>query len=201
MALALPVLLAVGLGLALGGRLGNVALLELRAVWLFFAAITLQLVAFPLELFPWRTPETVASALWVLSYVLLLVAAVLNARITGVPVVALGMLLNLVAILANGGTMPVRYEAMHEAGAIDAKVAHGRTVGEPDRVQVLQANSTALTDPSLPWLVDRWAAPEWVPFANVFSVGDVVIAFGAVVIVLAAMGPYRQAFESSDASA
>ena len=185
MALALPVLLAVGLGLALGGRLGNVALLELRAVWLFFAAITLQLVAFPLELFPWRTPETVASALWVLSYVLLLVAAVLNARITGVPVVALGMLLNLVAILANGGTMPVRYEAMHDAG----------------RTQVLQANSTALADPSLPWLVDRWAAPAWIPFANVFSVGDVVIAFGAVVMVLAAMGPYRWAFARSNASA
>jgi hypothetical protein len=68
--------------------------------------------------------------------------------------------------------MPVRLEAMQDAG----------------RVDVVRANSTALTDPSLPWLVDRWAAPDWIPLANVFSVGDVVIAVGAFVLVLAAMG-------------
>ena len=68
--------------------------------------------------------------------------------------------------------MPVSYEAMRDAG----------------RTAVTQANSTALPDPSLPWLIDRWAAPEWLPLANVYSVGDVVIAAGAFVIVLAAMG-------------
>ena len=48
-----------------------------------------------------------------------------------------------------------------------------------------------MSDPSLPWLVDRWAAPDWLPLANVYSVGDVVIAVGAFVIVLAAMGVQR----------
>jgi hypothetical protein len=172
MALALPVVVAVALGLALGGRLATLAQIELRAPWLFLAAIGLQLVAFPLPFFPWTTGETAASVLWVCSYALLVVGAALNARIAGVPIVAFGMLLNLVAILANGGTMPVRYEAMYDAG----------------RVYVAHANSTAMTEPSLPWLVDRWAAPEWIPFANVFSVGDVLIAVGAVVIVVAGMG-------------
>ena len=83
-----------------------------------------------------------------------------------------GMALNLVTVLANRGTMPVRLSAMHGAGRIDA----------------VQANSTAMSHPTLPWLVDRWAAPDWIPLANVFSVGDVVIALGAVVIVLAGMG-------------
>ena len=45
-----------------------------------------------------------------------------------------------------------------------------------------------MSEPNLPWLVDRWAAPDWLSLANVFSVGDVVIAFGAFVIVLAGMG-------------
>jgi hypothetical protein len=49
-------------------------------------------------------------------------------------------------------------------------------------------NSVASAAPHLPWLVDRWPAPEWVPLANVFSVGDVVIALGAVVLVVGAMG-------------
>ena len=88
------------------------------------------------------------------------------------PVVAFGMLLNLAASLANRGTMPVSYQAMRDAG----------------RTAVTQANSTALPDPNLPWLIDRWAAPDWIPLANVFSVGDAVIAVGAVAIVLAGMG-------------
>jgi hypothetical protein len=50
-------------------------------------------------------------------------------------------------------------------------------------------NSIQSADPSLSWLVDRWAAPDWVPLANVFSVGDVVIAVGAFVVVLVAMRP------------
>ena len=172
MSLAFPVLLAVGAGLVLGGRLGALAELSLRAPWLFLAAIALQLVAFPTAFLPWSTEETLASVLWVVSYGLLVVAAVLNRRVTGVPVVALGMGLNLVAILANHGTMPVSYGAMRAAG----------------RSEAVHANSTASSDPTLPWLVDRWAAPDWIPLANVFSVGDVVIALGAFVLVLSAMG-------------
>jgi hypothetical protein len=174
--LAFPVLAAVGLGLVLGGSVGRLADLPLRAPWLFLSAIVLQDLAIPVGILPWRTHEAVATVLWVASYGLLLVAAVLNRRLTGVPIVALGMLLNLAAILANRGTMPVRIEAMHAAG----------------RVAATQANSTALADPALPWLVDRWAAPNWIPLANVFSVGDVVIAVGAVVIVLAGMGVQPQ---------
>ncbi len=172
MALALPVLAALVLGIALGGRLASLARLRLRATWLFFAAIALQLVAFPFAFFPWKTDEGVASSLWLASYSLLIAAAVLNRRIVGVPVVALGMGLNVVAVIANGGTMPVLPEAMHGAGGSHTTLH----------------NSTATPDPSLPWLVDRWAAPDWIPLANVFSVGDVVIAMGAVVIVLAGMG-------------
>jgi hypothetical protein len=176
MSLAFPVLAAVGLGLVLGGSVGRLAELRLRAPWLFLSAIVLQVVAFPVGVLPWRTHEVVASILWVTSYGLLLVAAVLNRRLTGVPTVGIGMLLNLAAILANRGTMPVRIEAMHDAG----------------RVAVTQANSTAFADPALPWLVDRWAAPHWIPLANVFSIGDIVVAVGAVVIVLAGMGVQPQ---------
>jgi hypothetical protein len=170
--LALPVVGALALGLVLGGRLGKLAELPLRASWLFFVAITLQVVAFPFAFLPWRTDGGIASLLWLTSYGFLIVAAFLNRRITGVPIVALGMGMNVAAIVANGGTMPVSHSAMHEAG----------------RTAVTQANSTAMTDPRLGWLVDRWAAPEWVPLANVFSVGDVVVAVGAVVVVLSAMG-------------
>jgi hypothetical protein len=170
--LVYPVLLGVCLGLVLGGRLEALAELPLRKAWLFLVALSLQVVAFPFAALPWTTSDQVATPLWLASYGLLLAGAVLNRHIVGVPVVAAGMLLNLVAILANQGTMPVLHSAMRAAGRTDAH----------------QANSTALSDPSMPWLVDRWAAPDWIPLANVFSVGDVVIAVGALAVVVAGTG-------------
>ena len=172
MSLALPVLAAAGLGLLLGGRLGGLAEIRLRAWWLFFAAFGLQVLAFPFEFLPWRTGHTTASAVWIASYGLLLVAAALNVRIPGVPLVVAGIAANVAAVLANGGSMPVLPEAMRAAG------------GDHTTFN----NSTASAEPHLAWLVDRWAAPEWIPAANVFSVGDVLIAVGAAWIVLAAMG-------------
>lgn len=179
MALALPVLAAAGLGLLLGGKIGALAQVHLRAWWLFFAAIGLQVLAFPFGFLPWQTGETAASALWLLSYGLIVVAGMLNIRLPGVPLVIAGIGANVTAVLANGGTMPVLPGAMRAAGGDHATLN----------------NSTATSEPSLGWLVDRWAAPDWIPLANVFSVGDALIAAGAAWIVLAAMGvgiPWRR---------
>jgi hypothetical protein len=68
--------------------------------------------------------------------------------------------------------MPVLPEAMHAAGyAYD-----------------VHFNSAATASPHLAWLVDRWAAPHWLPGANVFSVGDVLIALGGILFPLGATG-------------
>jgi Family of unknown function (DUF5317) len=172
MAQLLPIAVALPLALLCGGRLGRISSLKLRGLWLFFLAFGIQVVAFPFAFLPWTTGQDAAKVLWLVSYGCLLVGAVLNRRILGAQVVAVGMALNLVAILANGGRMPATPEAMEAAG-LSFAVKH---------------NSVAASDPKVPWLVDRFAAPEWVPLTNVFSVGDVVIAVGAVVLVFAATG-------------
>ena len=49
-------------------------------------------------------------------------------------------------------------------------------------------------------LTDLFAMPGWVPLANVFSIGDVLIGIGAVIAVVAAMhgrGPRRNAHRHS----
>jgi hypothetical protein len=172
MALLLPVALALVLAPLLGGTLRALADLRLRAIWLFFVAFGLQVVAFPFGFLPWETGETPAKVLWLASYACLVAAALLNRAVRGVPLVALGLLLNLSAIVANEGQMPVLPSARDASG----------------HSYLSEANSVADADPALGWLVDRWAAPDWVPLANVFSVGDVVIAVGAFVLVLAVSG-------------
>jgi len=166
--------LGLALGLLLGGRLGRLAELRIRGVWLFYLALALQLAAFPSGLFPWTVGEGLSQGLWLASYGCLVVAALANLCVTGAPIVGAGMLANLVAILANGGEMPMTESARIGAGVGLHEVAN---------------NSVAAADPQLPWLVDRFAAPSWVPVAHVFSVGDVLIIAGIVVLLTAAMGP------------
>jgi Family of unknown function (DUF5317) len=172
MALAWPLLLGLAVAPLLGGRWSRLGELSLRWPALFYTAIGLQLVAFPVSALPWRTPDRAATVLWLGSYALFVVGVIANGRVPGVPLVAVGMVSNIAAIVSNGGHMPALPSALHAAGHFFVK----------------NRNSAMLSHPHLPWLVDRWAAPGWVPYANVFSVGDVLIATGGFVFALAATG-------------
>ena len=49
------------------------------------------------------------------------------------------------------------------------------------------SNSVVMADPALRPLTDIFALPPWVPFTNVFSIGDVLIWIGLVVVIASAM--------------
>jgi hypothetical protein len=172
MVLALPVVVGILLGLLARGDLRRLANLDFRRIELFYAAVGAQILAFPFSFLPWHTSDGAARTLWLASYGLLVCAAVINRHVTGVPVVAAGMVANIVAVIANGGHMPALPRALHAAG-LSLRTHY---------------NSAAVATPHLSWLVDRWAVPRDLGVGNVFSVGDVVIAIGAVVLVVSAMG-------------
>lgn len=104
-----------------------------------------------------------------LSYVVAAVFVWRNRAVPGLTVLALGAFTNAVTISLNGGTLPASAEALRTAGR--SVEADGFT------------NSGVLEDPVLPWLGDVFAVPASVPFANVFSVGDVLILLGAALVV------------------
>jgi Family of unknown function (DUF5317) len=172
MALALPLLIGLAIAPLLGGRWGRLSDLRLRWVWVFYVAIALQVIAFPFSQLPWRTPDRAAVVLWLVSYGLFAVGAAANLSIPGVSLIVVGLVSNVVAIVSNGGHMPALPSALRAAGLHFEQ----------------SRNSARMSSPSLPWLVDRWGAPDWVPLANVFSVGDVLIALGGFVFALVATG-------------
>ena len=173
MTLVLPVLLAVAIGMVFGGRLSGLTELPLKSLWLIGLAFAAQLVAFPSGLLPWETGDTFATLLWIGSYGLLIAATVRNGHIHGMGLIGLGMSCNLAAIVANGGHMPALPRAAAEAGIVGVR-----------------NNSATMAGPHLSLLVDRWAAPDWIPLANVFSIGDVILFLAAFAVVLPAMGPH-----------
>lgn len=179
MVLALPFLIGVAVALPLGGRLRSLAAVRLRWLALAYVALAFQIAAFPGNSLPWHTPDGLAIALWIASDLVLVAVVLRNVRLPGVAIVTAGLLSNLLAVVANGGHMPVLPRALAAAGL------HYTT----------SMNSKEMAHPALPWLVDRWAAPHWIPLANIFSVGDVAIAVGGFVLALAVTGarvPWRR---------
>jgi len=175
MSLALPLAAAFLVAPLLGGRWSRIASIRIRAVWIFYVAIAMQIVAFPFKRLPWRTPDHIGMVLWIISFFLFLVAMAVNGRLPGVPFIALGLVSNLTAVLTNGGHMPALPSALRAAGLHFTQ----------------SRNSAQMAQPHLAWLVDRWAMPSWVPWGNVFSVGDISIMVGGVLFVLLATGSLR----------
>ena len=168
-------------GFLLRGRLDGLLELKFRWAWLAIGGLLIQVVLFT-ELGD-RLVGDLAPAVYVASTVAVLVALLRNIRLAGLPLAAAGSFLNLAAILANGGAMPADAAALRAAG-FDGPGDH--------------TNSVVLAEPALRPLTDIFAVPAGVPLANVFSVGDVLIAVGVAWAIAAAM---RRAAPGAEASA
>lgn len=148
-----------------GGSLRRLEGLRFRLGWLVQVALAIQLLITVVD-----TGMSVdrLRALHLLSYAVLAYALLANRRIPGMPLVLAGLALNVAAITANGGTMPADPGALRRAGIV--------TDGGFE-------NSAAVPHARLRFLGDVFAVPEGVPFANVFSVGDVLLVAGGVVMI------------------
>jgi Family of unknown function (DUF5317) len=140
-----------------GRSLAPLANLSLRRVWLVWLSIGLQLVITMIAGFPNWLGEPLHLFTFGLS------AAFLwsNRHLPGALVVALGAGMNFAAIAANRGTMPASPWAWRVSGL-------PTITGEFE-------NSHVAANARLWWLGDVFAIPKGWPFANVFSVGDVII--------------------------
>jgi Family of unknown function (DUF5317) len=168
------ILYGLGLGIALGlllrGRLMALAYLELHWSWVGLAAIGFQLLLFSTPLGNALGP--VAPVAYVLSTGAVLLAVIANLHRPGMPLVAVGAVFNLAAVVANGGYMPSTASALALAG----RTAEGG-----------YTNSVVLGQPALAPLTDIFAVPWLVPLANVFSIGDLLIAAGVCLLVVRTM--------------
>ena len=113
------------------------------------------------------------------SYALLVLFVLANHRRPAVVVLGVGMALNLLVIALNDGYMPARRAALESAGQIYA--------GSAEHNSALITASTKLA-----LLGDVFAVPSWVPLANVFSIGDVLIVVGATALIAATMRRSRE---------
>jgi diguanylate cyclase (GGDEF)-like protein len=173
--LVAPLLIATTAALALGGSIDGWGRQRVRWWPLVVVAIGVQL---PMYSSPFRTwPPVVAAGplLGALTMALVLLVLVRNASGPVRPaclLAALGIGLNLAAMLANGGWMPRAEELAVLLG--DGGI---RAPAQPDLV----ATNTLPMGPNtrLTWLSDILPQPSWLPSANLVSVGDLLLSAGA----------------------
>ena len=165
------ILIGLAIGLLLGGRIGRLADLHLAWVPLAVAALIVQFILFDEQLN--GVLGSLVPPIYVASTAVVLAVVLRNLRkAAGLALVALGTISNLAAIVANGGYMPVTAEAL----GVDAPT-----------VPFYGGNSVLTANPILEPLVDRFVMPAWLPLTNIFSVGDVLIAAGIVIVMVVGM--------------
>ena len=185
------ILYAVPLGLLLGvlagGRVAGLSTIRFRWAGVALVALAVQAVLFS-GAFD-ASIGWIGAIVYVASTGAVLVAVVRNLAIPGLAIVALGAASNLAAILANGGYMPADPAALRAAGASAEPVGF--------------SNSVVTQTPALRPLTDVFAIPDGWAFANVFSVGDVLIGLGVAVTIALAMRrrPSDAAVEVPDGAA
>jgi hypothetical protein len=162
--LLIVVALAAGsiVGLALGGRVRRMADARLRSIGLLLAGAGSEFAGSHLG------AGWFGSALLIGGYVLLLSFAVANVALTGMVLVAVGLVANLTVIALDGG-MPVRGVP---PGASYGARHHGERPGD---------HLTGLAD------VVRVS-----PLGETVSAGDIVLSLGVATVVVGLMRPARR---------
>lgn len=126
-------------------------------------------------------PDEAASAALIFSQIVLLWCAWLNRSLAGMPVLMIGLGCNLAVILANGGFMPLPLEAAARLVSQDVldSLVLGERISHASKDVLLQEASIRL-----PWLADRFTSPSFLPYRVAYSMGDILIAIGAFLLLV-----------------
>jgi len=166
-----------------GGSIRPLVHLPLRWGWL-----ALILFAAQAYLIFWPEPKAQGllsprAMILVLSYLILIFVAWSNRSLPGMNLILVGIALNFLVIVANGGFMPVAPQTLIRGGHthLVAALESGARVSRSKDV-LLWPEQTKLW-----FLSDIFVIPERYPLAGSFSLGDVLIASGAFILLQRAL--------------
>lgn len=161
--IGIVLVLSIGFAVLRGGKLSNLTEIYIRAWWLLFVGLGLQIAA---GFVPSGRTYSVELAVGLIlaSLLPLLLVAWINRERSGMWLVGLGVLMNFVVIAINQG-MPVLPEAILLAGGV-ADLSSDPT------------HTVLDTSTLLPFLADIIPIPK-----NVISMGDVVLGVGVGVFL------------------
>ncbi len=154
--------------------------IDLTGWWLVFLAVIPQAMVFG-QTGRWLgIPNSLVPFFLTGSLLVLIVFAWFNIRKPGFAFLALGLMLNCAAIIANGGWMPIAPETIQrmDPGLAPQYYPTGQRLGFT-KDWIFPAEAIVL-----PILSDRLTLPGWIGYPVAFSIGDVFIALGAFLFMV-----------------
>ena len=152
----------------------------LRKPWLVIIAFLPQFINLYLPATRTWVSDDWAAVSLIASMTLLLVFCWFNRRLSGVRLLALGLAINLLVIVANGGFMPISPQTASRLVLPEtlARFVIGDRFGYKD-ILLLPVQTRLI------WLSDFLLPPEGFPYQVAFSLGDLFVAAGAFWLMVA----------------
>jgi hypothetical protein len=174
-----------------GRAVEQITSVPLHLPWLALLAVILQ---YPLLRTPTGSTQQVVvqQVLFLLSHAVLLLFVWQNRHLLGIRLIGVGVICNLLVILANGGFMPITPETLVRInpGSIADEWPAGIHYGHSKDI-ILPRHETTL------WpLSDILVFPPPFPWPVAFSLGDLLLTAGIVVLL---QGDYLAAREGANA--
>lgn len=146
----------------------------LQHLWLVFVAFLPQFIVIYLPITRENFPQMWVAVCLLASQIMLFGFAWHNRRVSGMPILICGMVLNLAVMAANNGFMPISPQTASRLVSEDRllDIQPGSRFGAKDIL--LPAQETRFE-----WLADCFLPPAWSPYQVAFSLGDVLISIGA----------------------
>ena len=165
----------------------QIAAIPLRWAWLALLAVVLQI---PLLRAPFAPTEQVRlqQALFLVSHLLLLVFVWQNRRLLAVQILGVGVICNLLVTLVNGGFMPISPETLVQInpGSSAEQWTIGYHYGRSKDVILLRGETRL-------WMLsDMLVLPPPFPWPTAFSLGDLLLSIGIVVLLQGPGRGYRE---------
>jgi len=173
-----PIFLALLIGFMAKGTLGNLLSIQWRGLYLPVGAVLLETIADQLHE-RILLGSGITLGIQVLVYGLLVAFFVINYRISGLKLVGVGVLMNVLVVFANGGYMPVSTSMAEAYGFVETLtlLKQGAIFGH-----------AVLTPETTLSLLGDWIhipPPYWFPKS--VSPGDLIMDLGFMVTIITGM--------------
>jgi signal transduction histidine kinase len=169
MVAAIVIALSLFLAFIRGGQLNRLKNVDLRLPYLAIISFILDFLPYHLN----HIPSWVLFIIFIVKYTLLLIFIFFNSKYKHIKIIGMGILMNFLVILLNGGAMPVSRRAL-EIPSLAKQV-------EMIQSGVL-SNYTLMTDKTPLWILADIIYIPW-PKEQFISIGDITIMLGIFLFI------------------
>ena len=152
--------------------------IELKHLWLVLVAALPQVLIFFLPATRERVPDSWIPTLLISTQLILIGFVWVNRKKPFIWLLGFGLLLNFIVISLNGGWMPISPETIQSQDVPADRWEIGTRLGYSKDIVLEKENTTF-------WILsDILTLPKWITYRVAFSIGDVLIAFGIIGLLL-----------------